>query len=196
MKDIKDIDWRGAKLHVGCGAHHLPPPWVNTDGCAAPVVEGRPAPPPDCLLEVTRDLAAIPEGSLAHVYWCHGPEHVFADLLPDVWERLYWALAPGGLLTVATTDLEGIYEHRFLTQEDGPYWEAAIFGAQCSGDPPAMCHRDLFTYAKLDRMLAAVGFDTRPWQLGDHPEIDALRDYAVTARAVSVLIEGVHPWHT
>lgn len=182
------------RLHLGCGAMRLDG-WLNVDGQAEPVVGGR-AGRPDAVLDIHADLGDLPQLHFEHVYWCHGPEHVFPDKLPEVLENLCEALRFGGRLTVCTTDVELIYRNRFLRDDpetdDGPFWEDALFGEVASFHHPFAAHRSCFTYAKLERLLLAAGFGTvRPWRPEDYPEILAIKDYAVTARNVSCYAEGI-----
>ena len=184
------MNWQGAKLHLGCGSRYLQG-WINADGCKVPVVEGV-AGHPDIVLDINRECALLPSNSLTWIYTSHTIEHLYTDLLPGILADLCRALRPGGRLTIATTDLDGIYKHRYQSPDNGAEWAAAMFGECRSTDHPMAAHRDCFTYAKLAGLLAKAGFSgTRPWEPKQYPEIEALRDYAVTCRLVSCLVEGV-----
>jgi len=181
-----DIAWRSARLHLACGAKRLPG-WVNADADPAPLIRGARG-APDIVLDAARDLAALPDGELAQVYWSHGPEHLPPDLLPGALAHLRRALAPGGCLTIATTDLWAILTRRF---PDGN-WEGPLFGHRHSTDAPWLAHHDCFTPAKLTRLLRAAGFAmVRPWALAGYPAIAALGDYASTHADVTLYLEGV-----
>ena len=179
----------GARLHLGCGAHYLDG-WVNTDGCAAPVIEGHVG-RPDAVLDMY-ELHRLPSAHFAHIYCSHVIEHLYPSRLHEALCHMYRALMPGGRLTLATTDIEGIYYHRYQEQDDGCFWEAAIFGACDEHDHPFDAHRNIFSEEKLMRHLVEAGFaKVRPWTPEQYPEILALNDYAVSCRKVSVLLEGV-----
>jgi len=191
MTPLAGIAWQGAQLHIGCGAKYLAG-WINSDGQAQPVVEGVVG-HPDVVLDVYADLAAIPSDSLAQVYWSHGPEHLFRDRVVPVLAELRRALCAGGRLTLATTSLRGVYEYRYLSQADGPYWNEAIFGETNSTDHPFASHKLIFDDALLRQCLTLAGFApsaVREWEPSEYPEIAALGDYSVTARKVSLLLEA------
>jgi len=184
------VNWENAKLHLGCGSKYLAG-WINADGVAVPVVEGV-AGHPDIVLDIHKECSLLPSNALAWIYTSHVIEHLYTDLLPGILTDLCRALRPGGRLTIATTDLDGIYLHRYKSPDNGDAWAAAMFGECRSTDHPMAAHRDCFTYVKLGKLLADAGFSAvRPWEPGQYPEILALRDYSVTARLVSLLIEGV-----
>lgn len=187
----------GAKLHLGCGAHRLPRPWVNVDGL--------PSPAADFVLRFDEFLKQVPDGAFTSVYWSHGPEHVAPDLLPGVLHELRRILAPGGELLLAAPDLVGIYENRFLTQKNGSAWQAAMFGETNSTDHPYLAHRQVFTHETLTALVRGAGFrrgtravqtvleELEPWdwRLEDYPEIFVLNDYARSCALVTTLVRGV-----
>jgi predicted SAM-dependent methyltransferase len=177
------------KLQLGCGVKYLDG-WINADGAAHPVVEGQVG-SPDLVIDM-HDLSGLPDGRFSWIYSCHTIEHLYPSKLPEVLRHLHRALVPGGRLTLATTDLMGIVEHRFLEQDNGPFYKAALFGGCDEGDHPMAAHRNVFCYEELTDLLAAAGFArVRPWEPAQYPEIAALDDYASSCRAVSVLIEGI-----
>ena len=175
--------WRGVKLHLGCGEHRLDG-WINVDG--------QPNPRADLVLDLHADLECLPDGGCGWIYAAHVIEHLYPDKLPEVLAHLCRALEPGGRLTLATTDLIGIFEHRFLEADEGNAWEAALFGEVSSTDHPMAAHRNCFTYDKLADLLAAAGFArVRPWRTEQYPEIHALDDYARSCSLVTCFAEGV-----
>ena len=178
------------RLHLGCGAKYLDG-WLNVDGCAAPVVEGVVG-HPDRVIDVVGGLWQLEASAYEWVYTSHLLEHVAPNLLPEVLCHLHRILAPGGKLTIATTDFEGIYLHRFLEPDDGNNWKAALFGDTSSHAHAFDMHRNCFTYEEMCELLAAAGFArVRTWKPEEYPEILALKDYSSTARLVSVLAEGI-----
>jgi predicted SAM-dependent methyltransferase len=118
-------------------------------------------------------------------------EHIYPDKLLDVLCHLHRALRPGGKLTIATVDLEGIYRHRFLADDNGSAWEAALFGEVNSTDHPMAAHRNCFTYSKLAKLIIEAGFSfAQPWRTEDYPEIHALNDYARSCSLVTCFVEA------
>jgi predicted SAM-dependent methyltransferase len=178
------------RLHLGCGAKYLPWPWTNADGVAAPVVEGVVG-HADIVLDINKDCALLPSNSIEWIYTSHTLEHCYPNLLPEILVDLCRALCPGGRLTIATTDYEGIYKHRYLSHDNGPYYKAALFGECNSNDHPMAAHRNVFTFSDLGALLSGAGFSSvRGWEYDEYPELKALNDYGLTCRLVSVLIEG------
>ena len=192
MRRVADIAWAGLKLHIGCGARHLPPPWVNTDGVEAPLIQGRVCLSPDVLLDICHDLAEIPTASLIHVYWAHGPEHMHNDLLPGILAELARVLRPGGPLTLSTIDLTGIFHNSYEKGGSPQDWNAVLYGDAKSTDVPFMAHRQVFTYAWLAQLVREAGFgEVHPWALPQYPEIAALLDHSSTSAPYSTFVEGV-----
>ena len=188
------------RLHLGCGVHLLEG-WLNVDGVAEPksedsvvegfIVQGRVG-HPDRVLDIQGGLWQLKSDAYEWVYWCHGPEHIAPDKLPEVLKHLHRILAPGGKLTVSTTSFEGIYLHRFLEQDDGCDYKAALFADTRSTAHPYDMHRNVFTFEELCELFAAAGFArVRPWKPEEYQEIAALGDYSTTARKVSVYAEGI-----
>lgn len=170
------------KLHLGCGDRRLDG-WLNVDGQATAAA--------DRVVNVY-DMWSLPRDHFTWAYASHLIEHLYPDKLPDFLRSVRSLLVPGGRLTIATTDFEGIYRHRFLDQADGDEWEAALFGEPCSFHHPMAAHRNCFTYGKLCDLLIEAGFArARPWRPEQYPEILALGDFATTARRVSCYAEGV-----
>ena len=177
-------EWENAKLHLGCGSHHLDG-WVNADGLAG-------SPAVDRQLDILEPWPIPRPGVLARIYWSHGPEHIPPDLLTGVLVRCREALKPGGCLTVATIDLVGIFRHRFEQHDNGAAWNAALYGECGSQDHPFLAHRQCFTTETLTAQLRAAGFPVvRPWCTEQYPEIHALNDYARSCALVTCYAEGV-----
>ena len=186
------VNWNGARLHLGCGAKYLPG-WINSDGQEHPVVEGVTG-NPDVVVDLYKDLPAIPSDSLVQVYWSHGVEHIYVDCLVGVLAQLRRVLRPGGVLTLATTSLEGVWKHRYATHTDGSLWNMAIFGETKSTDHPFASHKQIFDGPLLWKYLIDAGFtnpNIRAWEPEQYPEIAALGDYSTRARLVSILMEAV-----
>jgi predicted SAM-dependent methyltransferase len=177
------IAWDGAKLHLGCGDHPLAG-WINVDG--------RPGAGVNLILDVQHDLDMLPAGVLQWVYTSHVVEHIAPDLLPGVLAHLYRALRPGGVLTVATISLEGIFHNAYEKGYDPKAWNSYLYGNSNSTDNPFMAHRQCFTYQTLTAALNAAGFATvRPWTIEQYADIFALNDCARSSYHVTVYAEGV-----
>lgn len=177
------IPWYGAKLHLGSGAHPLSG-WINADAV--------PALGTDVLLDLNQDgMAAVPDGSLMHVYSSHVIEHVYPDRLPAALRHIHRALLVGGRLTLATVSLEGIYQNAYLKGYSVAAWNAYLYGDTKSTDSPFMAHRQAFTEPYLTGMLKEAGFAAvRPWKLTEYPEFAALNDCAASSWHVTLYLEA------
>jgi hypothetical protein len=105
---------------------------------------------------------------------------------------LYRALRPDGLLTVATIDINGIFNNWYKSQMDaGTAWTSALYGSVNSTDHPLDAHRNCFDFPKLAHIFSAVGFrNVRAWEYDKYPQLQSLNDCGFSCRAVSVLVEG------
>lgn len=177
------MNWADAKVHLGCGSKCLKG-WVNIDGQQLPGV--------DVVMDLHKDLGSLPSNSLSQVYWSHGPEHVYPDLLPGIFKDIHRALKAGGLLSVATISLEGIFHNAFEKGYKVKDWNAYLYGDVKSTDTPLMAHRQAFTYESLASLMTAAGFTTvRPWSLAQRAELFALNDCARSSFHVTVCAEGL-----
>ena len=175
--------WLNRQLHLGCGGRHLAG-WINADAVAAPGV--------DVVLELPKDLAKIPTAALTWVYSSHVIEHIAPDLLPQVLGELHRVLKPGARLTLATIDLDGIYNNAYRKGYTALAWNSYLYGDTKSTDPPFMAHRQCFTAASLTEQLQAAGFSVvRPWALAMYPEIHALNDCARSSYHVTLYLEAL-----
>jgi predicted SAM-dependent methyltransferase len=173
----------GTKLHLGCGSHYLED-WLNVDGL--------PSMRCDLVIDFFELFERIERPTFIQVYWSHGPEHVYPDRLLPLLRMIRESLLVGGLLTIATIDLQGIYENRFLTSRNGSAWNSALYGETDSTHHPYLSHKQAFTQSSLEGFLIEAGFKTvRRWSLGDYPEIRKLNDYACSCELVSCFAEGM-----
>lgn len=176
------MKWDDAKLHVGCGDRRLSS-WINADAVVLADVQ----------LDLY-DLSQIPCSVLSHIYWSHGPEHIYPDKLVEVLVNLRARLRAGGVLTTATIDLVGIWRNRFQTQANGAAWNAALYGESDSTHHPYLAHRQCFTHESLTELLLAAGFvNVKRWEPEQYPDILSLNDYATSCRLVTVHLEGTAP---
>jgi predicted SAM-dependent methyltransferase len=171
------------RLHLGCGSHRLSG-WINVDSQALPGV--------DLVLDIPSGLASLSSGEYDHIYSSHVIEHLAPDVLPVALSHLHRMLKTGGVLTLATISLEGIFHNAYLKGYSVHDWNSYLYGNAESTALPCMAHRQCFTSASLSEILHVAGFATvRPWTVEQYPEIYALNDCARSSWHVSLCIEGV-----
>lgn len=172
---------RSIRLHLGCGSKLLPG-WVNCDG-ADPHADRR--------LRLPDGLADLPAACCEWLYSSHTIEHVEFDSLPQMFAHLHRVMVPGGKVTLATIDINGIYHNRYKAGIRDASWNAALYGETWGMDRPFISHLCCFDWALLSRILTDAGFtDVRQWEVAQYPEIAALHDCASTDRDVSLLVEA------
>ncbi len=177
-------NWKGARVHLGCGDKRLSSPWINVDGILSPAT--------DLVADAFELFRGIPAGTLEHVYTSHFVEHVYPDKLPELLQLIRGALAPSGKLTVATISLEGIFLNRFKTANNGSNWNAALYGETNSSSHPYAAHRQCFTRDILRGLVLSAGFSSeRDWCLEEYPEFLGLNDYGNSCRLVTCFSEGM-----
>jgi len=177
---------RGLKLHLGCGTVHLGG-WVNID------------------LEATADLrmdvrGRLPfgDGAARLIYHEHLMEHLSVDegrRCLDDWFRL---LESGGVLRIATPDLEYLVE-RYRSDWREQAWlklpEYAFIQTRAEMMNTAFRwwdHRYLYDGEELERRMRAAGFGRlRRCALGEStvPELSGLE----TRPDSKLVLEGVKP---
>jgi predicted SAM-dependent methyltransferase len=168
-------------LHFGCGAKRLPPPWVNCDGQSGA----------DRVVNFI-DPWEIAAGSVEWIYCCHAIEHVEFDTLPAMFGRWHKLMEPGGKVTLATIDIDGIYQNRYKAGVRAASWVSALYGDSWGLDRPFAKHCCAFDAMLLSNLLMDAGFHSvRHWEPSEYPEIAALHDCATTDRDVSLLLEAV-----
>ena len=184
---------RGLKLHFGCGSVRLDG-WVNID-LAARVREL--ATPPDFTLDVRQRLP-FPGGSARLIYHEHLMEHLTIEegtrCLRD-WLRV---LEPGGVLRVATPDLE------YLVERYGGAWRDQAWLAQpeyafvqTRAEMMNVAfrwwdHRYLYDGEELGRRMREAGFDSVrrcAFRESGVPELVGLETRADS----KLILEGVKP---
>jgi predicted SAM-dependent methyltransferase len=177
------IAWKpGTKIHLGCGTHRLAG-WMNLDGVAGPAV--------DHVIDIEKDLQAIPAGIAPLIYWSHGPEHIHPDQLGQVLAHLHRILTPDGVLLLAAPDLVGIYNNRYLEPNNGPHWQSAMFGETNSSNHRFAMHKQIFTAQTLAEAVLSGGFATaESWRLDEYQEIWDLNDYARSCALVTTFVRG------
>lgn len=180
--ETKPNNWpQGARIHLGCGDKKLSG-WFNVDGRRTPFV--------DAVISFY-DLHKVPDIQARHIYWSHGPEHVYPDQLAWVFQQLLRILAKGGTLTVATIDLMKIVENRYLASNNGNAWNSALYGECNTNDDICLAHRQCFDVPLLKMYFKQAGFQNiRPWEPEQYPDILAIHDYATSCRLVTVHMEG------
>lgn len=145
----------GVYLNLGCGARHLPKPFINVD-LAANWCDT----PPDLSHDISKPLP-FDEGAVDEVHGYHIFEHFYryeTDAILDDWVRV---LKPGGKLVLEMPCLDKIFNlirHCLDTQQEMPD-NLTMWGLY--GDPnyydPSMCHRWCYSVAELGSMFADRG---------------------------------------
>jgi len=183
----------GLQLHLGCGTVHLAG-WVNIDLASRARELER---PPDLNLDVRRGLP-FPAGAARLVYHEHLMEHLTIDegtrCLRD-WLRV---LEPGGVLRIATPDLEYLVE-RYRGSWREQSWlalpEYAFIRTRAEMMNVAFRwwdHRYLYDGEELERRMREAGFgEVRRCAFRESavPQLAALE----TREDSKLILEGVRP---
>ena len=148
-----DADPQAIRLHLGCGAKHLPG-WVHVDALAYPHV--------DHIGPVER-LPFAADASVDLIYACHVLEHFgrneYRQALAE-WRRV---LKPGGVLRLAVPDFAAcarLYVEGRLTRGIEEVMGLLMGGQRDRYDN----HRVLFDEPSLTAALLEVGFsNVRRW---------------------------------
>jgi SAM-dependent methyltransferase len=163
-------DGRRLVLHVGCG-----PPVADNLHDRFRTAEWRelrldidPRMTPDIVADIA-DMEGVPSASVDAVWSSHNIEHVFAHLVPKVFEEFLRVLRPGGQALITTPDLQraaeriasGRLEEPLYDSEAGPVTPLDMVyghGKEISRGFEEMSHRTGYTAQTLRRRLAAAGF--------------------------------------
>jgi SAM-dependent methyltransferase len=163
-------DGRRLVLHVGCG-----PPVADNLHDRFRTAEWRelrldidPRMTPDIVADIA-DMEGVPSASVDAVWSSHNIEHVFAHLVPRVFEEFLRVLRPGGQALITTPDLQraaeriasGRLEEPLYDSEAGPVTPLDMVyghGKEISRGFEEMSHRTGYTAQTLRRRLAAAGF--------------------------------------
>ena len=183
----------GLQLHLGCGTVRLDG-WVNID-LATRAREL--ATPPDLNLDVRRGLP-FPDASARLIYHEHLMEHLTLEegirCLRD-WLRV---LEPGGVLRIATPDLEFLVERYRGDWRDQPWLrqpEYAVIGTRAEMMNAAFRwwdHRYLYDGEELARRMRDAGFDPIrrcAYRESGVPDLAAME----TREDSKLILEGVRP---
>jgi len=184
---------RSLKLHLGCGTVRLDG-WVNIDLPArARALET----PPDLRWDVRRRLP-FGDGAARLVYHEHLMEHLTVDEgtrgLRD-WLRV---LEPGGVLRIATPDLEYLVDRYRAGWRDQAWLrqpEYAFIGTRAEMLNVAFRwwdHRYLYDGEELERRMREAGFGTIrrcAYRASGVPELAGLE----TREDSKLILEGVRP---
>jgi SAM-dependent methyltransferase len=163
-------DGRRLVLHVGCG-----PPVADNLHDRFRTAEWRelrldidPRMTPDIVADIA-DMEGVPSASVDAVWSSHNIEHVFAHLVPKVFEEFLRVLRPVGQALITTPDLQraaeriasGRLEEPLYDSEAGPVTPLDMVyghGKEISRGFEEMSHRTGYTAQTLRRRLAAAGF--------------------------------------
>jgi predicted SAM-dependent methyltransferase len=182
---------RGLKLHLGCGDVHLHG-WVNID-LASRARELRQAPDLDADVRKALPFAA---GAARLIYHEHLMEHLAVDEGRRCLEDWFRVLEPGGVVRIATPDLEYLverYQHGWRDQAWLGQPEYAFIQTRAEMMNVAFRwwgHQYLYDGEELERRLREAGFGgIRRCALGQSavPELAGLETRADSR----LIIEGV-----
>jgi predicted SAM-dependent methyltransferase len=177
---------RDAKLHLGCGSVNLDG-WVNIDLEAAA----------DLALDVRAGLP-FADGSARLVYHEHLMEHLTVDEGVRCLRDWFRVLAPGGVLRIATPDLEYIVERYQGPWRDQAWLELPEYAfIQTRAEMMNVAfrwwgHQYLYDAEELERRIRDAGFRTvRRCALRESqvPELAGLETRADSR----LIVEGVKP---
>jgi predicted SAM-dependent methyltransferase len=182
---------RGLRLHLGCGTVRLDG-WVNID---LPSRAREPEVQPDLTFDVRRRLP-FPDGAARLIYHEHLMEHLTLEegrrCLAD-WLRV---LEPGGVLRIATPDLEYLVD-RYRGDWRDQAWlaqpEYAFIGTRAEMINVAFRwwdHRYLYDGEELERRMREAGFSSVrrcAFRESGIPELAALE----TREDSKLIVEGV-----
>jgi predicted SAM-dependent methyltransferase len=157
------------KLHVGCGKVRFDG-WVNID------VAGKD-------IDVRRDIRkGLPyaDDSAALIYNEHFMEHLTCEEGLAVLREFFRVLAPGGILRIATPDLDYLVAKYVSDDWRAQYWIQNLRSEiQTRAEMLNICfsdwgHKYLYNGEELERRLREVGFESivrRQWNTSPHPEL-------------------------
>lgn len=133
------------KLNLGSGPNHMPG-YVNLD-----IKEGH----------RINDLSAYADDSVDEIRASHVLEHESHTKTLDIVRHWFNKLKPGGIVKIAVPNLQYIVDQMGAAGGKEPL-EAFLMGGHCDADD---YHKSVFTHAKLDHILRAIGFDcVRTWE--------------------------------
>jgi len=177
---------RGLKLHLGCGTVHLDG-WVNIDRAGAA----------DLRLDVRKALP-FGDGAARLIYHEHLMEHLTVDEGVRCLHDWYRLLESGGVLRIATPDLEYLVE-RYQGDWRDQAWlalpEYAFIRTRAEMMNTAFRwwdHKYLYDGEELERRMREAGFGRlRTCALGESavPELVGLETRADS----KLILEGVRP---
>jgi predicted SAM-dependent methyltransferase len=148
---LKKEDVNSKKLHLGCGAIHIPG-YCNVDIDYLTTVDK---------LDDVKKLKKFPNGYAELIYACHILEHLsHTEVIPTL-KRWYDVLQPGGELRISVPDIDRIvkiyinnWDH-FQTPGNSP-WIGLIYGGQITSYD---YHKTGFNFCFLSYLLENVGFE-------------------------------------
>ncbi len=186
---VRRLPRRGLKLHLGSGSVRLAG-WVNID---------LHTPQADFHWDIRRPLP-FPAGAAQFVYHEHVIEHITLDEGVRCLADWYRVLAPGGVLRIATPDLEYLVER----YGSGDAWRKQAWLEQREyqfiGTPAEMLnvalrwwgHQYVYDGEELTRRLRNAGFrdiTRHAFGASDRPELRGLE----TRQDSMLILEAVRP---
>lgn len=148
LQDIEEEET--INLHLGCGNIHIDD-FVNVDIGEKPEVD---------VVDNIKTLEKFSDNSVKLIYACHVLEHFGHGEIPDILNRWYDLLIPGGELRISVPDIDrivNIYKNNwdhFQTPGNSP-WVGLIFGGQRDEYD---YHKTGFNFCWLKYLLEEAGF--------------------------------------
>ena len=155
------------KLHLGCGAKHIPG-FYHVDIIDASHI--------DRCAHVD-DLSFLPDGAVELTYACHVLEHFGRYEVDSVLREWRRVLAPGGVLRLAVPDFAAVV--RMYASEGLRDGMSGLVGLVAGGQrTPYDFHKMIFDEALLTHLLRRAGFsEVRRWEWR-HTEHAHIDDYS------------------
>lgn len=152
------------KLHLGCGAKHIPG-FFHVDILDAPHIDHKGP--------VDR-LNFIPDNSVQLIYACHVLEHFGRYVYRDVLKEWYRVLQPGGILRLAVPDFAACAKIYYEQGLDNGL--TGLVGLIAGGQRNEYdFHKMIYDEPFLSRALRETGFRTVrrwDWRKTEHTHVD------------------------
>jgi len=157
------------KLHVGCGNVRFEG-WVNID------ITGKHL---DVKCDVRKGLPCA-DNSAALIYNEHFLEHLTCEEGLDVLREFHRVLKPGGIVRIATPDLDYVVDKYVSDDWKAQYWrqnlrtEIQTRAEMLNISFHDWGHKYLYNAEELERRLREVGFgriSRQAWDVSEYPEL-------------------------
>jgi predicted SAM-dependent methyltransferase len=156
------------KLHLGCGARHIPGlEWIHIDLADYPHIDYR---------ESFDRLPLIPSTSVDLIYCCHALTYFHHEEIPSILKEWKRVLKPKGVLRLSVPEFPTLVEVWYASEYDITKVRGPILGYwKVGGTDQYITYKTLFDYYTLKRVLAQAGFiniKRWDWRKTEHSHID------------------------